>query len=415
MKLKIFRILAGTAGLIVPAAVIIAVSAVFSACPADGSEIIKEPVSGIEVLNNQVLIPAASGGNLGFSITEGRSVILTARLYPLGVPAGIHWQTARRIVDFSEYSGPETVMSAEYGGSTIVTIRAKNAYNEMPMFREINITVTPASYYKWSYKKDGWRDIPPLSARTVDEIYNRMIMYAGTSAVYENSDLGGFILEGPATLVIGSTMATPTNSPYEEDPIIDQNSQLNFAVSPSGIMFGGARYPANLSTQFPHPTTGATNSNHPHPLAGLLINDGLYTGKVRIAVDYKILTEPAHRQGLRLQVGNNTTERDMASVLSNWLAAEYTQGYPSEGTLTGVFDAGEAQIAAHIDPAKVPGFPAIELQTTNEAGNQITYPGDTAQVINDKRLRMIKSRVFVCLALPDGKVLIRSIRIEAVD
>jgi len=408
MKTKIFRILVGTAGFI-------ALAAIFPACPADESEIIKEPVNRIEVLNNQVLIPAAAGGNLGFSITEGRSVVLTARLFPLGVPAGIHWQTARRIVDFSEYSGSETVMFAEYGGITIVTIRAKNAYNEMPLFKEINITVIPSSYYKWSYKKDGWRDIPPLSARTVDEIYNRMILYAGISAVNENSDLGGFVLEGPATLIIGSTMATPTNSPYEEDPIIDQNSQLNFAISPNGAIFGGARYPQMLSTAYPHPVTGITNGNHPHPLAGLLINDDLYTGKVRVSVDYKILTEPAHRQGLRLQVSNNTTERDRASVLSNWLVAEYTQNYPPEGTLTGVFDTGEVQIAAHIDPAQVPGFPTIELQTTNEAGNQITYPGDTTQIINEKRLRMIKSRVFVCLALPNGKVLIRSIKIEAVN
>ena len=412
MKTRIFRIFGGFA--------VITITVILLACPANESETVREPVNSIVVLNNQIEIPPAAGGNLGFSITEGRSVVLTARLLPLGVPAGIHWQTARRIVDFSEYSGAETVMFAEYGGITIVTIRAKNAYNEMPIFKEINITVTPSSYYKWSYQKDGWRDIPSLSARTVDEIYNKMIMYAGASAVYEDSNLGGFILEGPATLTVGSTMATPTNSPYEEDPLFDQNSQLNFAVSPNGIMFGGARYPDRLSAAFPHPDTAVTNGNHPHPLAGLLINDDLYTGKVRISVDYQILTEPAYRQGLRLQVGNNTIERDMASILSNWLVAEYTAELPSSGTLTGIFDVSETQIAPHINPERVLGLPAIEIEirtdpTESNPQGTVTYPGDSTKVINDKKLRMIKSRVFVCLALPDGKVLIRGIRIEAAD
>jgi len=413
MKTKFFRVSGGIA-------IIIAITVFFLACPANESEIVRGKVNSIIVLNNQVEIPPADGGNLGFTITEGRSVVLTARLMPLGVPAGIHWQTARRIVDFSEYSGTETVMFAEYGGKTIVTIRAKNAYNEMPIFKEINITVTPSSYYKWSYQKDGWRDIPPLSARTVDEIYNRMILYAGTSAVYEDSDLGGFVLEGPATLVIGSTMATPTNSPYDEDPLFDQNSQLNFAVSPNGAVFAGAVYPSRLSTAFPHPDTGVTNGNHPHPLAGLLINDDLYTGKVRISVDYQILTEPARRQGLRIQVSNNTTERDMASVLSNWLVAEYTSDHPSSGTLTGIFNSNETRIAPHINQEQLLGLPAIELEIrsepteSNPQGTQ-QYPGDSDKTINDKKLRMIKSRVFVCLALPDGKALIRSIRIEAAD
>jgi hypothetical protein len=141
----------------------------------------------------------------------------------------------------------------------------------------------------------------------------------------------------------------------------------------------------------------------------------MYTGKVKISVEYEILTEPTFRQGLRIQVSNNTIERDEASVLSNWLVAEYNSNMPSSGILSGIFDLNEAQRASHINEMLIPGLPEIHLEITNEAGTQILYPGDSTEIIAEKRQRMIRSRVFVCLSLPDGKVLIRSVRIDAVE
>lgn len=375
-----------------------------TACPAGENDILHEPVNRIEILNNRSPIPA-DGRNPGFSIIEERAVVLTAELFPIGVPAGVHWQSSRRIVDLSNFSGPETVLFARYGGDTLITARASNIYNEVPVFKQINVRVIPTSYFKWDYRIDGWRDIHALTSGEVDRIYYKVWAYAGISPVLEDEELGGFILEGPATLVFGSTMSTLTNSPYEEDPLFDSNAMFNFAVSPNGNMFGGPRYPATMPG----------NVNHPHPQAGLLINDSMYTGKVKISVEYEILTEPTFRQGLRIQVSNNTIERDEASVLSNWLVAEYNSNMPSSGILSGIFDLNEAQRASHINEMLIPGLPEIHLEITNEAGTQILYPGDSTEIIAEKRQRMIRSRVFVCLSLPDGKVLIRSVRIDAVE
>jgi len=401
MKTKKHRILIGFTGLLI---IVILIS-----CPVTPNEIVKKPVGSIEVLNNWTVIPSAAGGNLGFSVTEGKSVVLSARLYPEGVPAGINWQTSRRIVGFSDYTGPETILSALFGGETLVTIRAKNVFNEIPVFQLVNVKVIPVAYYKWSYERDGWRYLPALNARIVDDIYNRMLVYAGTSSIHDDPDLGGLVMEGPSTLLIGSALATATNSPYPEDPLLDLNSQLNFAVSPNGLMFGGERFPLVVPVQAgPGIPIGSVQ---PHKQAGLLINDEMYTGKVRISVEYEILSEPAFRQGLRIQVNNNTLDRDMASVFDNWLVAEYTADLQDKGILSGIFDVNAATFAGHIEENMIPGLPEIVLSNIDEPWVNEDTPSEMAE----KRLRMAKARSFVCLSLPDGKILIRSIRIEAVN
>jgi len=98
---------------------------------------------------------------------------------------------------------------------------------------------------------------------------------------------------------------------------------------------------------------------------------------------------------LRLQVNNNTLRRDAASAIDNWLAAELEPSAPASGTLSGVF---RGNGAARFDPL---------LTAEKKAGiNAVT---------DDEKLKMVLAHSFVCLALPEGKMLIRGIRIESAD
>ncbi|MDR0487599.1 MAG: hypothetical protein LBG91_05070 [Treponema sp.] len=345
------------------------------ACPVPESKTLEKPVDSIQILKNGVLLEVNDGGNPYFTIQEGKSVILSAKLSPDG-SAGIHWQSSRRIVDLSDFSGQEITLFARYGGDTYIDVRARNALNETVVYSRINITVTPVSYYKWDYQLDGWKDSPALKPVTVDRIYNKMLVRSGSTPINEDVQRGGLVMEGPSTLIIGSVMSSPTNSVYAEDPLFDESALFNFT-----------KIPSDKSTTIVQPP---------------------YTLKVRLSVDYEILSGPALRQGMRLQVNNNTEERDNASVLTNWLVAEYTSASPGSGTLTGIFDTALAKFEPGLDPDRknrIPGMPSIILDPV----------ADSNDVQEIKRLRKVLSNSFVCLSVPDGKVLIRSIRIETAD
>jgi hypothetical protein len=349
-----------------------------SSCPVPEAKTVEKPVDSLEIMRNRNPIPPNANGNPAFEIMEEKSVFLSAKLVP-DVRAGVHWQSSRPIVDLSDFSGQEIVLFARYGGDTHITVRAANVLNEVPLFETVHVKVIPTSYYKWQYALDGWKDLPPAKSATVDRIYNKALMLSGNSPVNEDAVRGGLVLEGPGTLVVGSVMPVPTNSVYTEDPAMDDTAQFNFTKKPSDTSTAAAAFPFNL--------------------------------KIRVSVEYEVLVEPAYRQGLRLQVNNNTAERDNASVFTNWLVAEYTAGMPRSGTLTGVFDTDAASIDPNLAQEKrdtIPAFPAIAW--SGDTNNPILL--DTPAQIAEKQLRGALSHSFVCLALPDGKVLIRGIRIE---
>ncbi|MCL2128341.1 MAG: hypothetical protein FWH38_08805 [Treponema sp.] len=353
------------------------------ACPVPEGEVaetVKRPVDGLEILRNQTPVELSGNGKPFFEIMEEKSVILSAKLEPENVYAGIFWQSSRSIVDLSRPAGPEVTLFARYGGDTNIIVRAENTFNEAPVYSYVKVTVVPTSYFKWDYRLDGWNGLPALVSTNIGMGRNPdggspyvvvpMLARSGNAEIPEDAERGGMALEGPAALVIGSSMSTPTNSVYPEDPLFDESAVLDFTSSPSG-------------------------------------RPSLYTGKVRISAEYEILAEPAPRQGLRLQVNNNTGERDNASPVTNWLVAEYTAAFPRAGTLTGVFDTGAARLAPNLDQDKkdrIPWTPKPEAQGP-----------DSPEEIEAKQLASVLSKSFVCLSLPDGKVLIRSIRIESAD
>jgi len=353
--------------------ILIAAVLLLLACPVPENNVVREPVSGLEILKNRVSLDLSDNGKPFIEIMEEKSVILTAKLEPIDVRGGVYWQSARDIVELSHLFGPETTLFARYGGDTTINIRAENAYNEVPVHGQVRVTVVHTSYFKWDYLLDGWNDLPALRSVTIGNgvsTFNipggtanntiTLLSRSGNTAIMEDSQRKGFILESPGVLIIGSAMSSATNSIYIEEPLFDENALFNFTVAPS-------RRPE------------------------------LYSGKIRISVDYEILSEPSFRQGMRIQINNNTIERDNASALNNWLIAEYTAEHPRSGTLTGIFDVNTSDFAQGLDQEKM---------------ERIAVMANPPQGM-DGQLATVLSRSFVCLALPDGKVLIRNIRIES--
>lgn len=354
----------------------ICIALLILACPVPENEITEKPVGSIEILKNGAVILDLTGTGYPFiTIFEEKSVILSAKLDP-DVHAGIHWQSTRNIVDLSQLSGPEIVLFARYGGETNIIIRAQNSYNQAPIYGVVKITVIPTSWFKWDYRLDGWKDQSALKSFELGRIYN-MLTRTGNAPIHEDPVRGGLVMEGPATLVIGSVMPSPTNSVYGEDPLFDDGALLNFTRIPSD-----KNPPASFQP---------------------------YSLKVKIEAEYEILSDPAPRQGLRLQVNNNTEERDNASVFVNWLVAEYTSASPRTGILSGVFDTAAAAFDPLLDPDKKDRIPEmIRWQSS-------TSPDNAAEDKEARQLHAVLSHSFVCLSLPDGKVLIRNIRIESVQ
>ena len=105
-----------------------------------------------------------------------------------------------------------------------------------------------------------------------------------------------------------------------------------------------------------------------------------WSGRTRISVEYEKLDPDPNKSLLRIQVNNNTTEQIGASAITNSLVTEITPASQCAGVLTGIFDGSVSS------PAKA----GVTLQEA-------------------------LSHSFVCLALPDGKILIRGIRIESAD
>ena len=331
----------------------------FFACMVPENEVPHEPVSGIKIVRNQDETVSDSGVNPakrgGFEILEGRSVILGARLLPEGVTGGIHWQSSGRgIVEMSGLTGPELVITGANGGKTSVKVLARNGLNEVYVEAECSITVIPSSFFKWSFRQDGWIDMPALSNAIVGKI-NEMVLRSGETPIMADAAGGGLVLEGPSALMIGSVLSSPTNSPFPTDPLYDMGAALDFL---SGPAFTYMEWENNDQIQ--------KKKSYP-----------LWNGRARISVDYA--TENPARSPLRIQVNNNTLERNNASAVSNWLVAELPPDAARPGTLSGIFNAN------------------------------VSLP------VNGVTLNDVLSNSFVCLALPEGKILIRGIRIESAD
>ena len=324
-----------------------------ASCPVADTELIREPVSGITVLVNGVEVPPGPGGmSPSFEMLEGRKVVLGARLAPDGARGGVHWQTSRDVVEFDRLSGAEVSLYARFGGSATVQIAAANIFNEVPLFGEIEVTVIPTSYFKWSWNLDGWDDLPALESARVGRYHQMFVRSAGSTTIATDERRGGMVMEGPGVLTIGSTMSVPTNSAFPDDPAFDVGGGFNFTEAPS--------------RRFLPPD---------------------YIG---IAVDYEILQPAAPGRGLRVQVNNNTVERNRASALENWLVAELGDESPRLGTLRGVFSVGAAQLHHELP-----------------AGKRDRIQGDT----DEEKVWNVLRTSFVALALPEGSALIRGIRV----
>jgi len=105
-----------------------------------------------------------------------------------------------------------------------------------------------------------------------------------------------------------------------------------------------------------------------------------WLGRVRISAEYEILDPDPNKSLLRIQVNNNTSDRSGASAINNSLVTELSPASPRAGILTGIFDKSLS-----------------------------------ALIKNGITLTEVLSNSFVCLTLPDGKILIRGIRIESAD
>jgi len=223
-----------------------------------------------------------------------------------------------------------------------------HVYNEVYAQAECTITVIPRSFFKWNYRQDGWKDLPALNNAIVGASSETLVR-SGETAVIADKARGGLILEGPGALIIGSVMTSPTNSPFPSDPRYDRGGAFNFFEGPSKAYT-------------------------------------LWNKRARISVDYEIPAEVYGMPPLRIQINNNTLERDNAAAIDNWLAAELKPNDPRSGILTGVFNAGASALVS------------------------VTGGPDSGLALDE-----ILSSSFVCLALPEGKILIRGIRIESAD
>jgi hypothetical protein len=330
-------------------------------CTVPENNIVLEPVESVEIIKNQ----STTAGS--FEILEGQSVILSVKLAPEGIQGGVHWQSSsREIVGISNFNGPEIIVTGQYYGTTIITAMVRNINNEVYAQAECNITVIPRSFYKWSYIQDGWVDIEPYTTGIIGRIKETLVRTGGTKVTGDTTQKG-FILEGPGLLTIGSVMPTSTNSPFDDDPVYDRYGLFNFLQGPSYNY-----HENNQEKSLPYP---------------------LWANRVQIIVDYKMLdTSPAL---LRIQVNNNTTESDNVSAINNWFVAELNENSPRSGTLTGIFD----------------NTVSILVKTAGIENTVIS--GQTP--LRDPKLNTVLSSSFVCLTVPDGKILIRSIQIESAD
>jgi hypothetical protein len=287
-----------------------------------------------------------------FEMMEGRSLILGAWLLPEGVQGGIHWQSSSRgIVELNRYSGPEINITGVNGGKTIITVMARNILNEVYAEAECTVTVIPSSFFKWNYKHGYEINLEPRSN-------------------YRSNYIMGTINE----ILIRTG----------ENPIIEDQVK-------GGIILDGADSRLIIGSGM----ITATNSPFSDPVydeygqfnffSGPGADYYLWAGRVRISVDYEILDTAVNKSLLRIQVNNNTGGQDNASAISNWLVAELSPNSKPQGVLSGVFNKAEAKLV------KTTGIPGIN------------------------QLETVLSRSFVCLNLPDGKLLIRSIRIESAD
>jgi hypothetical protein len=328
----------------------------FAACPVPENNTVREPVDRVQLSKNQEsLTPRGE-----FKILEGQSVILGARLFPEGVTGGIHWQSSRRgILDLSALAGPEITITGMNGGKTTVSVMARNPLNEVYAEAECTVIVIPSSFFKWNFRDDGWVDMEAHENVMVGKIGETPVR-SGETPIIADIVRGGLVLEGPGALIIGSGMTTPTNSTFPDDPAYDVTGELDFLNGPGYFW-----------------VEGTTPHNEYYPF---------WKDRVKITVEYEIL-RPGQTH-LRIQVNNNTLEKYAASAVDNWLVAEMDSAVPS-GKFTGVYSGkGVAKFDPLLDPAKQAGIGEIDR---------------------------VLSRSFVCLALPDGKIVIRSIRIESAD
>ena len=362
-----------------PLFVLIAV--LITACPIPENIIPAEPISGIKIIMNQndinpvsdsTVVPVIRGN---FEIIEGRSVILGAKLFPKNTMGGIHWQSSGRgMLMLSSLTGDEITITGDNGGKTTILVMARNLNNEVYAQAECAITVIPSSFFKWNYIEDGWLELLALSNTNMGRI-NPKVVRSGETAILPDEARGGFVLEGPGTLNIGSVMNIPTNSPFSTTgPLYDIGGTMDFFRGPS---YSYLEWEMRLNT-----------GGQPVLEDGRFVYDAilkriyypLWNNRVRISVDYET-ANPAI-SSLRIQVNNNTHERDNASAVTNWLAAELPPNAPHSGVLSGIFDANVSALA----------------------------PGVTGASVEE-----VLSNSFISLVLPEGKMLIRSIRIESAD
>jgi hypothetical protein len=323
------------------------------ACTAGENNFLQEPVAGITILHNREKIQA--GGVI--EIVEGQSIILGALLEPAGIQGGVHWQSSNHyVLDLSGSSGQEITITGMNGGGTVIMATVRNSFNEVPVFGECKVSVIPKSFFKWDYYHLDWESEPVLEPRSNHYLMDAgkpMLIRTGDTEIYSDRYRGGIVLEGSgARLVIGSGMATLTNSPFSDDWPFDRNGQFNFQDGPS------PQNPLRVGWQ----------------------------RRARICVDYEILDTTPGKSLLRIQVNNNSSDRYNASVINNSLVAELSEDSPLKGTLSGIFDSSISSLTRETNPNGA----AISLFT-------------------------VLRNSFVCLALPDGKILIRAIRITSAD
>jgi hypothetical protein len=348
---------------------VIAISLLCAACPIPENNVVQSPVEYVEITKNREFVSNTQYLRGGFEIWEGQSVILGAALFPEGVTGGIHWQSSGQgIVELSAFTGPEITVTGANGGRTIISVLARNRLNEVYAQKECTVVVIPFSFFRWNFTRDGWTDMAAYENVFVGKISDTIIRSGETPILAAQ---GGLVLEGPGTLIIGSGMTTATSSAFDADPINDKNGEFDFFDGPAYEYLEGL---GNLKkTSWP-----------------------LWKNRVKISVDYEILSGNPQ---LRIQVNNNTLQRDAASAIDNWLVAELDS--TPTGELSGIFCGdGTSNFDPLLSSAKKAGI-------TDQKGNTI--------VDDAGKLKMALSHSFVCLALPDGKILIRGIRIESAD
>jgi hypothetical protein len=190
----------------------------------------------------------------------------------------------------------------------VIKALARNSLNDIYAEASVKVTVTAVSFFKWNYGEDGWIGIPANTGGIVKGIPVK----AGGREITRD-ERGGLVLDGTGKggirFIIGSTMNSLTNSPFDSDPVFDPMGKFDFSGK-----------------------------------------------KVLVSIDYEFLGSSGKPgKFLRLQANNNTTAFDNASAVTNWLIAEEevpaaVSGSPA-GKLGGVFDSAESRIAK----AGVPG------------------------------------------------------------